>query len=339
MNNSVLYLSAACLFCICCSPREDSASRKDKAPVPVKTITAGEDSSDQTSRFIGEIVPEKTVILTTPYPGTVVRMAVKQGQTVHQGQVIAEISSQTVNSSAEIARANVNQARDAYERVRKVYEKGSISQLQMVDMKTQLTKAEASAKAAEKSLEDCRIKAPYSGTVSETFVDKGVEVGLGQPLVSIMDNGSVLIRISVHENEINLISTGDDATVDIPSLGLEGLHAEVCNKNIVSAPMSHSYECRLKLDAIPQGVISGMAAKVSFRLSGKSSIVIPADAIQMDKDGKYVWIDDGGTAKKNRIEINGYSGQGVIIKNGLNVGDKVICEGYHKISSGMKVSE
>ncbi len=46
---------------------------------------------------------------------------------------------------------------------------------------------------------------------------------------------------------------------------------------------------------------------------------------------------EDGRATRRKITLAGYSGTGVIVSEGLQVGDKVIVEGYQKVSEGMKV--
>ena len=89
-----------------------------------------------------------------------------------------------------------------------------------------------------------------------------------------------------------------------------------------------------------RGLMPGMAVKVRFESREEGSrIVIPASAVQIDADGKYVWVSDSSVVHKRRIVPGGYSGKGVIVSEGLEEGDKVIFEGYQKVSSGMKITE
>lgn len=340
MNRKIAAIILLGAFAAACqSPASQHQETRERAPIPVKTFTVCESGEATVSNFMGEAVPEKSSIVSSPYPGTLAVISVKKGDRVRKGQVLARVESQTVRSSVEIARATLAQARDGYARVKKVYDKGSISQVQMVDMETKLKKAEASARAAEKSLEDCSLRAPYDGVVSEVFAERGVELGIAQPVISIMDDSSVAIRISVHENDINRVQLGGEAAVEFPALGISGIKAHVSEKNMTSLPLSHSYECQLVPENIPEGLVPGMVVKVSMNLGSRRLMIIPGDAVQMDREGKYVWLFDEGTARKMRVTVGGYSGTGVIISNGLIPGDKVICEGYQKVSSGMKVCE
>ena len=81
----------------------------------------------------------------------------------------------------------------------------------------------------------------------------------------------------------------------------------------------------------------GMVCKVTF--SGtEDALVIPAAVVRTDKDGRYVWIVEDGKVRKRHVAPGGFSGKGVIITDGLVSGDRVICEGMQKVSSGMAVS-
>jgi hypothetical protein len=51
-----------------------------------------------------------------------------------------------------------------------------------------------------------------------------------------------------------------------------------------------------------------------------------------------VWLADGNIAKRHFITIGSLSDYGIIVENGLSEGDKVIVDGYNKISEGMQIS-
>ena len=52
----------------------------------------------------------------------------------------------------------------------------------------------------------------------------------------------------------------------------------------------------------------------------------------------FVWLAIGDTARKRTVKTDGLSEQGIIITDGIAVGDKVIVEGYQKVSEGTKIT-
>lgn len=338
MNNKPI----AILICLTCL-----ASCKDGLPVrhqttekPVVKVSIMEVSPQAAPdrfSFVGTVIPARTASVSSPHSGKLTAVSVKKGDVVKSGQIIAEVESQTAESAYKAAKASLDQARDAYDRASRVYPQGSISEIQYMEIKTKLAQAEAAAGSAAKSLEDCKIKAPYAGVVSAVYADEGEELAIAQRIASILDMNGLEIRIPVHENEIGDIMEGVTALVDVPALGIEDLNARVISKNLISSALSHSYDCNLKLDRIPKGLLPGMSVKVKFQSPGESTLVVPSAAVQLDRNGRFVWLYDDGTVRKAYVSVGGYAGKGVVVTEGLSEGDKVITAGYQKVSGGMKV--
>ena len=321
---------------------KDADTQQPRPPVKVKTLAVGFPEILPDQIFSGEVEPEKSVVLTAPYAGTLTMLPVRKGERVGGGQAVAVVRSQSVTSALQIAEATLDQARDANERMQKVYASGAIPEVQKIDIETQLAKAEAAAAAARRAVADGTVKTPYRGIIGELYVDRGVEVLPGQRIALLMDMSALNIRIDVHENDISSIVVGTPAIVSVPALGLENLSAVVSERGYVASPLTRSYSCTLRLaDAHPE-LMPGMVVKASFAVpetTGDRRIVVPASAVQMDTEGKYVWTVVDGRVRKVHIVPDGYSGRGVIVSEGLSSGDRVIVEGFQKVSTGMEVTE
>lgn len=315
--------------------RQGNSSRE----VKVRTVTVGFADNADTKVYVGKFTPYRRTTLRAPFPATVSSIEICRGGRAAAGATIVELESRTVRSAYEIAEAKYNQARDAYDRITQVYDAGGVSEVQMVDIRSALAQAQASFASAGKAVADCSVKAPYGCVVENMFVDEGVDVAAGQSLASLIDISSLKLVIGVNENDINDVGEGTVAEVDIPALGLGGIPARVTGAALSSSSVSHCYECTLSLGRTPSGVLPGMGAKVRFVRSGGESVVIPSCAVQMDAEGRYVWLNDAGTVRKARITVGGYAGKGIVVEDGLSEGDRVIVAGYQKVSSGMKVVE
>ena len=112
---------------------------------------------------------------------------------------------------------------------------------------------------------------------------------------------------------------------------------QVTEKGMTASLLTHSYPVKVLVDNPDKDLASGMIAKVILKADVNSAIIIPANAILINKDGKFVWVVEDGRATRRMIQISGYSGNGVIVSEGLQSGDHVIVEGYQKVSEGMKV--
>ena len=103
--------------------------------------------------------------------------------------------------------------------------------------------------------------------------------------------------------------------------------------------LTHSYPVKVLIEQPDKELRPGMIGKAILSVDVSEGIIIPANAILINQEGKFVWVEEDGHATRRPVQLSGYSGTGVIVSEGLKKGDHVIVEGYQKISEGMKVSE
>lgn len=310
---------------------------QEAAPVPVKVITVSTTDVDANASYVGRVEPSKSAIVLNPFPGTLVEFNAVKGRKVTRDAVIAKINSESLQSAYDIAKAALDQAEDGFERVEKVYGNGSVTEVKMVEIRTKLEQARAAERSARQALEDCAVKAPFSGVIGEVYCQKGEQLAAAAPLVQILDVESKEIHFSVPESEYSDIEIGAKAEVEVPALK-KTVSGTVAVKGISASALSHSYDFTLKGISDSYTLMPGMVCKVRVSRKGEGAIVIPATAVLTDMEGRYIWgVTPDGTVCKTHVTVGGYSGCGVVITDGLAEGDRVIVEGSRKVSTGMKV--
>ena len=286
-----------------------TAGEREPAAVRVEAVRSVDNVYSDT--YIGTVRASRSAVISCRHAGTLASLDVVQGQHVDKGDTIGTVSSQSVTSMRDMALATLAQAKDGYDRAKPVYEAGSMAEVKWVEIQTQLSKAEASAKAARKA-------------------------GVAEPVVRLMDISSVEISFPVPESEIGGVRIGMKVSFSVPALGDAVHRATVSVKGVSASALSHSYTCTAIPDGKIDGLMPGMVCKVSAGAAG-SGIVIPASSVKTGMDGRYVWIVRDGKAEKRDIETGGFSGDGVIVESGLDSGDLLIVDGAKKVSSGMAV--
>ena len=333
-------LMLVCLIMIAVSCA-DKGNRKvvEKEVVNVGVMTVVPMSSQYYNVYVGEINASGSAVISTNHSGILESINVEQGSSVKRGDVLAEVVSKNVQATYEISHATLRQAEDGYERVKKVHKSGTVADVKLVEIETQLAKAKAAAKSSELSLEECKVKAPFNGTVSEILVEKGVHVNPGTPLLKLVDLSTIEVSIPVPEGEIGRIKKGQKALIDVPALNITGIEAHVELKGVTAVFPSHTYRCTLVPDKKQTALYPGMVCKVRLsEVSDSMRIRIPASAVEMDSNGRFVWVVKDGVVARTYVTVDGYQEHGVVISSGLEPGDKVIVKGAAKVSTGMKVN-
>lgn len=334
--NEIMTVAAVMVaVCGCGANPKDETAQRDPVPVKAQEIPATDNGSTVT--YIGTVKPEKSKVLTAAHSGTITGLNVKQGSYVRKGQTVAEIESQSLTSSQDMAHATLKQAEDGYERAKKVYEGGGITEAKWVEVETQLAQARAAAEIADKAVEDCVIKAPYNGYITEVSVSEGEEASIAQPIATIIDINSLEFEFSVPEMDLDGLKAGQDVEISVSALGEDAVQGRIKSKGFTASPLSHSYKCTAVALKPVSGLMPGMACKIRTEKEAVAGIAIPTSIVQTGSEGNYIWVIEDGKAAKRNIVTGGYTGSGVIVTEGLEPGDQVIIEGFQKVSTGMAV--
>lgn len=272
------------------------------------------------------------------YGGSLQQLPVKEGDPVKKGQTLARVSSPQMESTQRSAQATLDQAQDAYERLKKVHDNGSLPEIKWREMVADLEKAQSAFDLANAMLADNTLQAPFDGTIASINAEIGENIAPLQPVIRLISTKGMAVRITVPENEISKVQVGDSAEIIIPALGDRHLSGKVIEKSMTASLLTHSYPVKVLIEQPDEELAPGMIGKVVLKADVSKGIIVPANSVLINQEGKFVWVAKDGRATRQQISISGYSGSGVIVNEGLQMGDIVIVEGYQKVSEGMKVS-
>ena len=321
-----------------------SCGRKDKAPsgwndsILVETLAVGDRNMPTERNYVGDIGSEQEVSLSFPLGGTLTKVAVKNGDHVVKGQLLAEVDATSATSLHATSLAALRQAEDAYRRLEAVHREGGLSEVKWVEMETNLEKARQAEVSARKHMEDCSLRAPFSGVVSCGSPLVGQDMRPGEPFARLLDMRRLRVQFSVPEQEISLINIGDEASAEIPSMGDGQLTLRISDKSLSANPLGHTYKVYASIvSGNVKNLLPDMVAKVHMKLSDLGGIVVPSSCVQTMPEGTVVWVVNNGKAEHRWIEVGDFVRNGVVVKTGLGDGDTVIIAGQQKLYTGAKV--
>ena len=329
-------LLASLLFCSCGNNEKGRPGWSDTIPVEVLVI---DDSTTPTERnYVGDIGSEREVQLSFLLGGTLTKVAVQNGQTVSAGQLLAEVDATTANSLHATAVATLRQAEDAYRRLEAVHKEGGISDVKWIEMETNLEKARQTEVSTRKHLEDCAIKAPFSGVISCGNHHVGQELKPVEPFARLLDMNKLRVDFSVPEQEISLIHVGDAVTATVPALNDREIALRISDKSLIANPLGHTYKVHASIvSGDVKGLLPDMVAKVNVKIGAAGGIVVPSDCVQTMPEGTVVWVVVDGKAQHRQVVVGDFIKNGVVIKEGLSAGDIVVKAGQQKLYTDANV--
>ena len=338
-----------------CSCGEKKVS-VEKAPIRVKTQMVSPAFADGTQTYVGIVEEREGTAVSFASMGVVKRVLVNEGQAVAKGQLIAEMDDTQARNLLNGAEAAMNQANDALERYKMLHDNGSLPEVQWVEIQSRVAQSKSQYEVAKKNLADCRLTAPVSGIIGKKQVGAGETAMPSQAVVTILDISSIKVKVSVPEAEISSINASTPSTIAVEAAQATVSGGKI-EKGIQADALTHTYEVRINVQNADRKLLPGMVASVSFgsekgkvnqrsTAEGKvnseefaSAPFVPVTAVQKKADGSlFVWtVAKDSTAHRSKVSIGKTSGNYVAITDGLDMGQRVVTEGYQKLSEGTKV--
>jgi RND family efflux transporter MFP subunit len=315
-------------------PKDDDSA----VNVTIETVTGSDDTG--TLDYVGSIEENSSTALSFPTLGTIERIYVQEGDFVSARQLLAKLDPTSAQGLLDAAEATLKQAQDAYSRIKSIYDKGSLPEVQMVEIETKLQQAQSSYNIAKKNLQNCTLYSPVSGVVGKKMTETGESAIVGKTVLTVLDISSIKAAISVPENEISRIPADCKSEITVEALGNKVFHATGIEKSVSANMISHTYPAHIIIPNPKQELLPGMVCKVRISAGNASrEITVPINVVQTTSGGqKFVWCDNRGTAKRISITTGMAKGNRVVVVSGLSSGDQVITEGYQKVSEGGKIN-
>jgi RND family efflux transporter MFP subunit len=341
-SNIIISILLASMMMPAACTGDKKVETQDKV-IPVKVINVVPSSIMAEWNYVGTVEESFALLLAFSNMGLVDQVFVSEGQKVGKGQALASLNTVTAQNAHNVSLSTLRKAQDAYDRLSKVHAGGSLPDIKLVEVETGLQQAVSAAAITQKSLDDCKIYAPVNGVITSRNIEAGENVMPGIAAFKLVSIDKVNVKISVPENEIGNVQTGQTASVTVPALGNAVFTGKIETKGILADAMSHAYEAKIGINnnvtsnAAP--LLPGMVCKVS--LTGDSDMaafVVPNIAIRISSEGKsFVWIADGNVARRRFVKTGDLTNKGIIVVEGLSAGDRILVEGFQKISEGMKI--
>jgi RND family efflux transporter MFP subunit len=162
-----------------------------------------------------------------------------------------------------------------------------------------------------------------------------------QAVVSILDISTVKVKVAIPEAEISGIGANTSSTIKVEAVNGCFTGGKI-EKGVQADALTHTYDVRINVQNAGRKLLPGMVASVKFIAEGSQSISaksLPVTTVQKAADGSlFVWtVAKDSTAHRSKVSIGETNGNHVAIKDGLDMGQRVVTEGYQKLSEGTKV--
>ena len=337
MKRVIIGLLTVLMVCSCSEKKRNGT----KAPTRVKTEMVSSASEMTGQTFVGIVEESEGTAVSFTGMGVVKRMLVNEGQAVAKGQLIAEMDDTQARNLLNGAEAQMNQANDALERYKILHDNGSLPEVQWVEIQSKVAQAKSQYEVAKKNLADCRLIAPVSGIIGKKLVGAGETAMPSQAVVTILDINNVKVKVAIPEAEVSDITASTPSVINVEAAQKQVSGGKI-EKGVQADALTHTYEIKINVQNADRKLLPGMVASVRFNgqlTIDNGQLFLPVTSVQRRADGSmFVWtVAKDSTAHRTTVTTGNTQGNRITIDSGIENGQRVVTEGYQKLSEGTKV--
>lgn len=293
----------------------------------------------------GSVNTKENILIQPEMPGTLIALNVKAGQRVSKGQLLARVDDGGSSQQVASLETQYQLAKTTFERQKNLWSQKIGSEIQYLQAQTQMLSLQRSVAQAKAMLSKTEIRAPFSGTIDEVFVEKGQVVSASpQGLMRIVNLNNMYVSTSVPESYIGKLKVGTQVDVFLTSLN-KNYKGKVRQIGNFINPNNRSFGIEVSIPNPENLLRPNQVAKLKvIDYTVKNAIVVPSNVIQEDgKGNQFVFVASNSngktaTAKKAMVTTGKSSDNVTEILSGLSANDIIVIEGVNTISEGMKLN-
>ncbi len=322
---------------------------EEKIPVDFKgVVPSGGEGAILTVEVIEEPVIEQAAgtirakvetVISPVITATISTLAVRAGDEVKRGEVLAKLDSRELQAKADqahqavvAAKANLSLAERDSDRIQRIFraDSGAVSRAELDRVQASLRTARAQLMAARRQEDEAKtalsystLAAPISGRIVDRYADPGDTARQGEALLRMYDPDTLRLEASVRESVASKLARGQSLMVRVDALDKE-FQAQVDEIVPSADPGSRSFLVKVGLRD-SSGLYPGMFGRLLIPIGQTKKIYIPLKAVTQVGQLHFV------IAKTERGDVRRYVRLGaradsdrVQVISGLIAGEKIL---------------
>jgi RND family efflux transporter MFP subunit len=325
----------------------------------LKLLTKGEDTRQKEAVVLQQITPRtfshyfeasgsveavEEAFISPEVNGQIKAILVDEGDRVKKGQLLAKLNTEITERNIQEVESSLSLATDVFERQKRLWEQKIGSEVQFLEARNNKKNLENRLETLRAQLDLAIINAPIDGIVEKVFQKTGELASPGMQLMQIVNLDELIVRADVSEAFLPAIHTGDTVSLSFPSFPDYKKEYAISRVGNVVNINNRTFEIELRIKNENEILKPNMISVITINdYTAKNSMIVPSKIIKEDLNGRYLYVavqqDNDLISRKKYITIGRTYGNETRIISGLEMDDKVIVEGYNRITDGSLLRE
>ncbi len=324
------------------SNRTDPAKAQRQQPVPaVKVASPSVETITASVQYTGSMTAIRQAGVYSKVVGNLENVYVNIGDVVHEGQLLAMIDTTLLAQQYAQAAATFHNAELQYQRSKDLYTQNLGSKQDEDNAEAAMLVAKANAENAATQLSYARITAPFSGVITQRFLDPGAVVTASNAtLFTLMNLDSMRVLVNVLEKDIPQVTVGKEADIMVDAYPDRHFAGRVARTSDAVDPATRTLTAEIDASNRDHALKPGMFSKVTIVLGEhRNAVTVPTQAVLGDSTGSWVFtVVDNHTAHRVPVETGVQQNERTEILSGLTGEEKLIVVGQQFVKDGAPVN-
>ena len=303
--------------------------------------------------FSANLEPEWVADISAKVDGRMAELYVDEGDHIQGGAVIAildadELAAQVIQAEGNLlsSQASLEQAELELKRTAALAGQGALSAQTLDNARTkrdlsigQVRAAEGNLNLLQTRLANANVLAPRDGVIVKRYLQSGVYVKAGSPIVSLAHVASLLAKATIGEAQIGQIVVGSQVKIRIDALAGREFTRTITRVSPAATLPARTFIAEITIPN-PSGILKpGMFAKADVPgIAHNGVVAIPERSLVMREDQNTVFVLTDDNKVQQRVLKLGYVGNGwAEVLEGLQDGERIVVSGQNKIKDGSAV--
>lgn len=309
-------------------------------PAPIAAVSAPVESRllPRVLEVTGALAADEAADVASERDGQVVTVRVERGAYVEKGAVLATLDDREAKAQLDQARASVAWSKAEVERYAELRKKQVVAKAEDQRKNTDLDLATAALALAEKGYEDCTIRAPFAGVVTEKKISAGAFVRRGQAICGLVKVDPLRAELAIPELLVPHVKVGQKGRLFVQSFPDRPFEAVVR----YIGPSLRTEARTLVVEAIvpnPERLLKpGLFVTARVELPRKEqTLLVPSAAVVTDSGVSRVFVLGKERVSERIVSLGERWGDSVEIVSGVAAGERVVVRPDRRLADGLEI--
>ena len=328
---------------------QETENTGGKRATPVQVTAVAGDAIRETVTGIGSVQSIRRVELQAELAATVAEVAFVEGDPVTSGEAVIQLDDdqlvhqrQTLIAARKAAIATRDNAKRTFYRVSDAYDRDAAAWDEFANARSDYQRAvaevdrlDARIKVVEEQIEDAQVVSPLDGVISRTMVDVGDFVDLGEHLATIYQLRPIEVAFDLPERVLGRVEEEQAVTVNTSAFAGETFEGRVVFISPAVDPETRTFLVKAELPNEDGRLKPGLFANASVTVDVRERRpIVPEEALVSTRTGYEVFVVEDGKARSREVSIGLRRPGEVEIREGVEMGERVILQGHMGLNDG-----